>query len=323
MNRSHVPPSPDETAESFPAHLAWAWLDSLLFQRGLSRNTVIAYGQDLDALRDFLEEAALPLVQLDDESLLLYAAWLRRRGDTNRSLARRLSSLRSFLGWCVEEGILPSNPAALMSAPKIPSLLPEVLSREEVLAMLGAPDQTAKLGRRDRTMLELLYAAGMRVSELIGLRPLDLDLQRGVVRIVGKGNKERHFPLHDEAVSSAAAYLNNTRPLFCPIQDYVFLNRSGKGLTRQAVWKLIKRYALAAGIRKNISPHTFRHSFATHLLEGGADLRSVQLLLGHADLNATELYTHVQSDRLKRIHSMHHPRSRIDSSPVPPGENPD
>ena len=301
MNRSHVPPSPDETAESFPAHLAWAWLDSLLFQRGLSRNTVIAYGQDLDALRDFLEEAALPLVQLDDESLLLYAAWLRRRGDTNRSLARRLSSLRSFLGWCVEEGILPSNPAALMSAPKIPSLLPEVLSREEVLAMLGAPDQTAKLGRRDRTMLELLYAAGMRVSELIGLRPLDLDLQRGVVRIVGKGNKERHVPLHDEAVSSAAAYLNNTRPLFCPIQDYVFLNRSGKGLTRQAVWKLIKRYALAAGIRKNISPHTFRHSFATHLLEGGADLRSVQLLLGHADLNATELYTHVQSDRLKRI----------------------
>lgn len=322
MNRSHVSPAPDETPESFPAHLAWAWLDSLLSQRGLSRNTVIAYGQDLDALRDFLEEAGLSFEQIDDESLLLYAAWLRRRGDTNRSLARRLSSLRSFLGWCVEEGVLPGNPAALVNAPKIPSLLPEVLSREEMLAMLAAPDQTDKLGRRDRTMLELLYAAGMRVSELIGLRPLDLDLQRGVVRVVGKGNKERHVPLHDAAVSSAAAYLKDTRPLFCPVQDYVFLNRSGKGLTRQGVWKLIKRYALAAGIRKNISPHTFRHSFATHLLEGGADLRSVQLLLGHADLNATELYTHVQSDRLKRIHSTHHPRSRIDLSPASPGENP-
>lgn len=323
MNSSYASPADGETPASFPAHLAWTWLDGLLSQRGLSRNTVAAYGQDLDALRDFLEELALPLAQLDDERLLLFVAWRRQRGDTNRSLARRLSSLRSFLAWCVEEGALPSNPAALMNGPKLPHLLPEVLSQEEMLTMLEAPDQTDKLGRRDRTMLELLYAAGMRVSELIGLHPLDLDLQRGVVRVVGKGNKERYIPLHDAAVARTAAYLHDTRPLFCPVQDYVFLNRSGKGLTRQGVWKLIKRYALMAGIRKTISPHTFRHSFATHLLEGGADLRSVQLLLGHADMSATELYTHVQGKRLKQIHTMHHPRSNSGRLSDPLQEKPE
>lgn len=301
----------------FPAHLAWTWLDGLLAERGLSRNTVAAYGQDLDALRDFLEELELPLNSLDDETLMLFVAWLRRRGDVNRTLARRLSSLRSFLAWCVEEGALASNPAALVDGPKLPSLLPEVLGREEMLRLLNAPDDTGKLGLRDRAMLELLYAAGMRVSELIGLQPLDLDLQRGVVRVVGKGNKERYIPLHDTAVSRMAVYLRDTRPLFNPVENRVFLNRSGKGLTRQGVWKLIKRYALAAGIRKGISPHTFRHSFATHLLEGGADLRSVQLLLGHADMSATELYTHVQADRLRQIHKAYHPRSRAEEKPSP------
>lgn len=294
----------------FPVHLAWTWLDGLLAERGLSRNTVSAYGQDLDALRDFLDELEMPLASLDDESLMLFIAWLRRRGDVNRTLARRLSSLRSFLAWCVEEGALASNPAALVDGPKLPSLLPEVLSREEMLALLNAPDDNDRLGLRDRAMLELLYAAGMRVSELINLKPLDLDLERGVARVVGKGNKERYIPLHDAAVSRMAIYLRDTRPLFNPLENKIFLNRSGKGLTRQGVWKLIKRYALAAGIRKSISPHTFRHSFATHLLEGGADLRSVQLLLGHADMSATELYTHVQADRLRQVHRMFHPRSQ-------------
>ena len=160
-----------------------------------------------------------------------------------------------------------------------------------IVRLLNAPDATSKLGLRDRAMLELLYAAGMRVSELIELQPIDLDLQRGVVRIFGKGSKERLVPLHDAAVMRMAEYLKIVRPLFTPIEDRVFLNRSGNGLSRQGVWKLVKRYALEAGIRKPISPHTFRHSFATHLLEGGADLRSVQILLGHADMSATELYT--------------------------------
>jgi integrase/recombinase XerD len=221
-----------------------------------------------------------------------------------------LSCLRGFFSWCAEEGLLPDNPAALLDGPKLPSLLPRVLSRQEVDALLEAPDVSDKLGLRDRAMLELLYAAGLRVSELIGLRPLDLDLQRGMVRVFGKGSKERLVPLHDRAVAGLESYLACCRPLFSPRQDRLFLNRSGLGLTRQAVWKLIKRHALRAGIRRELSPHTLRHSFATHLLEGGADLRTVQLLLGHSDLAATELYTHVHPDRLIQVHASCHPRNR-------------
>lgn len=294
----------------FPAKLASRWLDGLIAERGLSRNTVAAYRQDIDALRDFLEELETPLSRLRDEDVALFVAWLRQRGDATRTLARRLSSLRNFLAWCVDRGDLPSNPAALVDTPKLPALLPEVLTQDEIIRLLNAPDPTGKLGLRDRAMLELLYAAGMRVSELIELQPLDLDLQRGVVKIFGKGSKERLVPLHDAAVMRMADYLRDVRPLFTPVEDRVFLNRSGTGLSRQGVWKLVKRYALEAGIRKAISPHTFRHSFATHLLEGGADLRSVQILLGHADMNATELYTHVQSERLLQIHRKYHPRSQ-------------
>lgn len=299
----------------FPAKLASRWLDGLIAERGLSRNTVAAYRQDLDALRDFLEELETPLSRLRDEDVALFVAWLRQRGDATRTLARRISSLRNFLAWCVDRGDLPANPAELVDTPKLPALLPEVLTQDEILRLLNAPDPTGKLGLRDRAMLELLYAAGMRVSELIELQPLDLDLQRGVVKIFGKGSKERLVPLHDAAVMRMADYLRDVRPLFTPVEDKVFLNRSGTGLSRQGVWKLVKRYALEAGIRKAISPHTFRHSFATHLLEGGADLRSVQILLGHADMNATELYTHVQSERLLQIHRKYHPRSQRPDAP--------
>lgn len=299
----------------FPAKLASRWLDGLIAERGLSRNTVAAYRQDLDALRDFLEELETPLSRLRDEDVALFVAWLRQRGDATRTLARRISSLRNFLAWCVDRGDLRANPAELVDTPKLPALLPEVLTQDEILRLLNAPDPTGKLGLRDRAMLELLYAAGMRVSELIELQPLDLDLQRGVVKIFGKGSKERLVPLHDAAVMRMADYLRDVRPLFTPVEDKVFLNRSGTGLSRQGVWKLVKRYALEAGIRKAISPHTFRHSFATHLLEGGADLRSVQILLGHADMNATELYTHVQSERLLQIHRKYHPRSQRPDDP--------
>lgn len=309
MTTASVPPA---SSAVFPADLAWKWLDTLLAVRGLSRHTVAAYGQDLDALSTFLEELELPLQRVDEEALMLFVVWLRKRGDGSRTLARRLSSLRTFFAWCVEEGALAENPAALIDGPKLPSLLPDVLTQDEMRRMLDAPDASTNLGQRDRVMLELLYAAGMRVSELVNLETGHLDLQRGVVRVFGKGSKERFVPLHDAAVALVEQYIRLVRPLFNPLEPALLLNRSGNGLTRQAVWKCVKRYALMAGIHTSISPHTFRHSFATHLLEGGADLRSVQLLLGHADMAATELYTHVQVSRLREIHQRFHPRSRGD-----------
>lgn len=290
------------------------WLDTLLTGRGLSSHTVAAYRQDLGALAQFLEERGDdPDIwpELDEETLLVFVVWLRRRGDGKRTLARRLSCLRGFFFWCAEEGLMSHNPAELLDGPKLPSLLPDVLTQEEAAALLAAPASDTRLGRRDRAMLELLYAAGLRVSELVTVRPLDVDAQRGVIRVFGKGRKERLVPLHDRAVSVLQAYIAECRPLFAPVEDKLFLNRSGRGLTRQGVWKTIRRYGLMAGVGRKLSPHTLRHSFATHLLEGGADLRTVQLLLGHSDLAATELYTHVRADRLAGTHAAYHPRNAV------------
>ncbi len=292
------------------------WLDELLAVRGLSPMTVDSYRQDIASLSSFLEESGLgdctakqALSRLDDEQLLLFVVWLRRRGDGKRTLARRLSCLRGFLGWCVDLGLMEGNPAELLDGPKLPRVLPNVLTRQEVLALIDAPDTRTKLGRRDHAMLELMYASGLRVSELVHLRPLDIDLQSGVVRVFGKGRKERLVPMHARAVAVMDDYLRSVRPEFMPQESVVFLNRSGMGLTRQAVWKLIRRYALEARIGRDISPHTMRHTFATHLLEGGADLRTVQMLLGHSDLAATELYTHVRSDLLEDVYRRCHPRN--------------
>lgn len=292
------------------------WLDELLAVRGLSPMTVDSYRQDIASLSSFLEESGLgdctakqALSRLDDEQLLLFVVWLRRRGDGKRTLARRLSCLRGFLGWCVDLGLMEGNPAELLDGPKLPRVLPNVLTRQEVLSLIDAPDTRTRLGRRDHAMLELMYASGLRVSELVHLRPLDIDLQSGVVRVFGKGRKERLVPMHARAVAVMDDYLRSVRPEFMPQESVVFLNRSGMGLTRQAVWKLIRRYALEARIGRDISPHTMRHTFATHLLEGGADLRTVQMLLGHSDLAATELYTHVRSDLLEDVYRRCHPRN--------------
>lgn len=300
----------------FSSQLAWTWLDRLISERGLSHNTIQAYKQDLDVLSLFFQELECSFDSIDDESLMLFITWLRQRGDSSRTLARRLSSLRNFLNWCVEEGVLSSNPAIFIDGPKLPSLLPNVLSQDEMMRLLNTPNITHKLGIRDKVILELLYASGIRVSELIGVYVLDFDQDKGIIKVFGKGSKERYIPLHTSAMKLLNHYIHNIRPLFTPLEKYLFLNRSGRGLTRQAIWKNIKRYALLANINKSISPHTFRHTFATHLLEGGADLRSVQLLLGHVDMSATELYTHVQSDRLKYIHNMFHPRSNHSSSKI-------
>lgn len=296
-----------------PAMSTHPWMDRylehLLVSKGLSENSLAAYAADLGSLLEFLSEKKLPIERVTPQTLLLYLFHLRRKGLGSRSVARHLSALRGFFSHAFEEGWITEDPAELLENPKLPQTLPEVLSREEAERMLERPDTRTKLGFRDRTMLELLYAAGLRVSELVELRPLDFDPQTGILRVFGKGGKERLVPLHDLAQRFLSTYLENWRSSFKPVDDRTFLNRSGKGLTRQAVWKLIKRYALEAGIAREISPHTMRHSFATHLLEGGADLRTVQMLLGHADISATEIYTHLQTSRLMAVHREHHPRS--------------
>lgn len=296
------------------AGLLPGWRDYLLAQRGLSPRTVDSYGQDLEnffLFREVLAQGGGLSAMPDEQEIFLYLAWLRSRRNTGRTLARRLSALRAFFSFAVEEGVLKTNPAQLLENPKLPQHLPEVLNREEMERLLALPDMRDKSGRRDRCMLELLYAAGLRVSELCELSTADLDLQRGLVRVFGKGAKERLVPLHSLIQDLLEAYLRQWRPAFKPSGNQLFVNRSGRALSRQYVWKMVKKYAMLAGIRRPISPHTFRHSFATHLLEGGADLRAVQLLLGHADISATEIYTHVQAERLRGVHRQFHPRSQL------------
>ncbi|SKA71163.1 site-specific tyrosine recombinase XerD [Desulfobaculum bizertense] len=297
------------------------YLEYLLVVRGLSENSLKAYESDLSGFVAFLKEKRAQLENITQEDLSLYLYYLRSKGLQNRSLARNMSALRGFFSWLDEQGKLPGNPAEYLENPKLPQKLPEVLSKEEMAAVLEQPRTEEKLGFRDRTMLELLYAAGLRVSELIQLKPFDFDPQVGVLKVFGKGAKERLVPIHFAAQEFLETYINHWRSSFSPVEDKLFLNRSGKGLTRQAVWKCVKRYAAQAGITREISPHTFRHSFATHLLEGGADLRTVQVLLGHADISATEIYTHVQSGRLRRMHNDFHPRSSIKTENEHPASN--
>lgn len=304
------------------------YLEHLLIHRGLAENTLRAYSADLHAFAAFLAERLSgasaahaqetgpnsrqedPLRLVTEQILFLYIVYERRKGLDGRSLARHLSALRGFFSFARDEGFLEDDPARFLENPKLLRKLPEVLTRAEMDALLAAPDLSCKLGFRDRAMLELLYASGLRVSELCGLRVLDFDAQTNLVRVFGKGSKERLVPVHGAAAGILSDYLRHWRPLFAPKAPALFLNRSGKGLSRVAVWKLVQRYAASAGIQAVISPHTFRHSFATHLLEGGADLRSVQMLLGHADITATEIYTHIRQERISGVHKQFHPRSR-------------
>lgn len=302
--------APSNKSSAQPTH-SWVdrYLEHVLIEKGLSENSLASYAQDLSSLLIFLQEKSFRLEDLTDRTLFLYLTKLRAKGLKSRSLARHLSSLRGFFSYATDERWYKEDPGHLLENPKLPKKLPEFLTREEMTRLLALPDRATKLGTRDRAMLELLYAAGLRVTELIEMRVLDFDSQTGVLKVFGKGAKERLVPIHHMAQDVLNNYVASTRPTFKPTCDAMFLNRSGKGLTRQGVWKLIKRYAAEAGIKRSISPHTFRHSFATHLLEGGADLRTVQLLLGHADISATEIYTHIQSGRLKAIHQEYHPRS--------------
>jgi len=239
-----------------------------------------------------------------------YLAHLGRKGGSARSSARVLSSLRRFYGYLRREGLIEADPSAAIESPYVGRRLPDSLSETEVEALLGAPDTHEALGQRDRCMLEVLYATGLRVSELVALRFDQWDQLRGLVRLFGKGNKERLVPLGEESLEWLGRYLADARHelLGERLSDFLFVTRRGGPMTRQAFWYLIKRYALQAGISKPLSPHTLRHAFATHLINHGADLRVVQMLLGHSSLSTTQIYTHVAQERLKRLHEKFHPR---------------
>jgi integrase/recombinase XerD len=289
------------------AHLQ-VFLDHLWLEHGLSANTVAAYRSDLLALASFLALHGRTPPEADEAELLEFMAHDTALGARTR--ARRLSSLRRYYRFLVRERFRPGDPSARISAPRLGRALPKALSEADVEALLAAPDPADIVGMRDRAMLELLYATGLRVSELVGIELGQLNLRQGVVRISGKGRKERLVPLGEEALDWLSRYLAGARGALCRGQDgrVLFPTRRGGAMTRQAFWYLIKKYAARAGIAAAISPHTLRHAFATHLLNHGADLRVVQMLLGHSNISTTQIYTHVATHRLKALHARHHPR---------------
>ncbi len=285
-----------------------SFLDALWMERGLSENTLQAYKSDLYAFAAWLtiREASISDVQTTD--VLDYLAEQGTR--SARTSARRLSSLRRLYEYLVREGNMSHDPAANVESPRLGRPLPKSLTEAEVEALIQAPDTNTTLGLRDRAMLEVLYATGLRVSELVGLRLAQVNLRQGVVRVMGKGNKERLVPLGEEAVFWIEKYQSEARmELFKQeASDILFPSQRGRMMTRQTFWYAIKRFAQIAGIQKNMSPHVLRHAFATHLLNHGADLRVVQMLLGHSDISTTQIYTHIARERLKELHAEHHPR---------------
>lgn len=284
--------------------------DAVWVERGLSENTLAAYRADLQGLAVWLGGRGRSLLAAQRDDLLDYLAFRVRQGARPRSTARLLSSLRQFYRHLLRQGRITADPSARIDAPKLGRALPKALTEAEVETLLAAPDISDLLGLRDRTMLEVLYATGLRVSELVHLTVDQVNLRQGVVRITGKGRKERLVPFGEEALAWLERYLAQSRPLLLrgQLSDALFPTQRGAGMTRQGFWVLIKRYARRADITKPLSPHTLRHAFATHLLNHGADLRVVQLLLGHSDLSTTQIYTHVARERLKSLHARHHPR---------------
>ncbi|WP_299591977.1 site-specific tyrosine recombinase XerD [uncultured Microbulbifer sp.] len=290
--------------------LITAWLDMLWAERGVSEHTRSAYGRDLRAFAAFCEGAGKDLGQIAREDILTYLGTRHAAGQSARSSARALAALRSFYRHCLRQRLIEHDPVALVDNPKIPKPLPKSLSERDVEALLEAPDIETPIGLRDRAMFELLYACGLRVSELVELSMSQLNLRQGVVRVYGKGSKERLVPMGQAAERWLERYLRSARPQLLAMgeSDACFPGRSGNAMTRQTFWYRIKHWAKVAGIEKPLSPHTLRHAFATHLLNHGADLRVVQLLLGHSDLSTTQIYTAVARARLQSLHGEHHPR---------------
>ena len=298
-----IPHQLDEPIDRFLAYLT--------VEKGLAVNTLEAYGRDLGRFAVFLQrEGFSHLAEVDPAVILKYLIVLRREGLGARSRARHLVTLRGFFRFLFQEKMVRADPTRLINLPKSGLHLPVVVPFRDIQRLLAAPDTHKPMGRRDAAMLELLYAAGLRVSELIALHLKDLNLEAGFVRVVGKGAKERVVPVGTQAQKALRDYIANGRPQLLKnnLSPFVFIARKGRPMTRQGFWKMIKKYTLISRINYNISPHTIRHSFASHLLEGGADLRAVQIMLGHADIATTQIYTHVSTDRLKAVHRRYHPR---------------
>ena len=288
-----------------------AFVDYIRVEKGLAANSIASYARDLEEFARFLRRRGRPVARVDREDIRNFLASLYRRGLSARSAARHLVSLRNFFKFLLKEGRLNSDPTEEIDAPKIGQSLPKYLTAAEVDALLQQPDPSTPAGLRDKAMLELLYATGMRVSELIGQRWEDFEVNLGVVRCRGKGSKERLIPVGKSALRAVEDYVHRGRQALAARKDspHLFLNRLGGRLSRVGFWKLLRRYGRAAGISTPLTPHVVRHSFATHLLERGADLRSIQLMLGHSDISTTQIYTHVVKERLKQIYREHHPRA--------------
>jgi integrase/recombinase XerD len=287
------------------------YLNYLLVEKGLSEKTLESYSRDLTRYHAFMLENGVALISESDTSLVLkHLIALRDAGLGARSRARHLVSIRGFYRFLVQEGIIRQDPTRRVELPKTGLKLPDVLSVEEVQQLLDAPNPKTPLGARDAAMIELLYAAGLRVSELINLKQQDINLEAGFVRVFGKGSKERIVPIGNYARQTITHYTETSRQklLKNSISAWLFVARAGRPMTRQGFWKLLRRYALKSGLKKKITPHSLRHSFATHLLEGGADLRAVQVMLGHVDISTTQIYTHVAREHLKQMHAKFHPR---------------
>lgn len=286
----------------------------LTVEKGLAENTIVSYERDLKTYLSFLEQNQNihKLNDVERVDIVQFLNSLRAEGKSAKTVARHIASIRAFHQFLLRDKVMDHDPSVLLDPPKMERNLPKVLSLKEVETLLDAPDTRDHFGLRDKAMLELLYATGIRVSELTGLNVGDVHLAMGFVRCIGKGNKERIIPLGRTARDAVQKYLEDGRPQFVSKKykdDALFLNHHGRRLTRQGFWKILKKLARDAGIKKDLTPHTLRHSFATHLLENGADLRAVQEMLGHADISTTEIYTHVTKTRLKDVYTQFHPRA--------------
>ena len=294
------------------ARLLDRFSDGLWLNDGLSKNTLESYRRDMSQFARWLTDATgKPLIDAQPADVQRHLAWqVETKQSKPRTTGRLVSSLKRFFQFAVREGLRRDDPTVDLDSPRIPRSLPKSLSEADVESLLGAPDVESDTGLRDRAMLETLYASGLRVTELVTLKGIQVSLDMGVVRVLGKGSKERLTPLGEEAVAWIVRYQKEARPklLGARKSDALFITARGAPMTRQAFWGLVKRHAFAAGIRQPISPHTLRHAFATHLINHGADLRVVQMLLGHADISTTQIYTHVARERLKAVHRKHHPR---------------
>jgi integrase/recombinase XerD len=292
-----------------------AFLNYLKVEKGLAPNTVIAYGRDLAKFASFAEKRGRALTAIQRDDIVDFLAGLYRQKLDSRSVARHQVTLRNFFRFALTDELIEIDPTLNLESPKVRRSLPGFLRLEEVNKLLEQPDLSTPLGLRDRAILEVFYSTGLRVTELVNLRVSDLEMRMGCVRCIGKGDKERLVPIGRKALAAVEQFLTESRPLLLRARrqeqavPYLFVNRLGNQLSRVGVWKILRDYGRRAGLRTRLTPHKLRHSFATHLLEGGADLRSVQLMLGHADISTTQIYTHVVEERLKHIYKAHHPRA--------------